>query len=292
MADVIFMTIELIDLKRKNFSMKFFYWVVFGIFLASSLGFYLKEVDAAEKYGYTKMRSRGNKSTVKAAPKEIIKFLHEEETDGPGIKVLVIKKTEIKSLVDSIEKNYRAYTGINRYERIDKASSGTNQGRLKIELTRDIDPTISSTDKPLTLGGKGFSASVFKPVNQGLHFSFNGHMKESPVYEIEKENTSGHLDADFEESQSKKFLIFHDSGSIFGREPDILVDPKPKQFVKQQEEAVEKNDPIPETGVYFDQDKKVIVHLNSAEKPLDLIRDNSALLQYDYQALISSGPLK
>ena len=290
MADVIFMTIELIDLKRKNFSMKFFYWIVFGIFLATSLDFYLKEVDAAEKYGYTKMRSRGDKSTVKAAPKKIIKFLPEEETDGPGIKVLVIKKREIKSLVDSIEKNYRTYTGINRYERIDKASSSTNQGRLKIKLTRDIDPTISSTDKPLTLGGKGFSASVFKPVNQGLHFSFNDHVKESPVYETEKENTSSHLGADFKESQSEKFLIFHDSGSIFGREPDILVDPKPKQFVKQQEEAVEKIDPIPETGVYFDQDKKVIVHLNSPEKPLDLIRDNSALLQYDYQALISSGP--
>ena len=290
MADVIFMTIELIDLKRKNFSMKFFYWVVFGIFLATSLGFYLKEVDAAEKYGYTKMRSKGNKSTVKAAPKKIIKFLPEEETDGPGIKVLVIKKREIKSLVDSIEKNYRTYTGINRYERIDKASSSTNQGRLKIKLTRDVDPTIRSTDKPLTLGGKGFSASVFKPVNQGLHFSFNDHMKESPVYKIEKENTSGHLDPDFEEAQSEKFLIFHDSGSIFGREPAILVDPKPKQFAKKQEEEVEKIDPIPETGVYFDQNKQVIVHLNSAKKPLDLIRDNSALLQYDYQALISSGP--
>jgi len=271
--------------------MRFFYWVVFGIFLATSLGFNLNEVAAAEKCKYALVCDQGKKPTVKAAPKKIIKFLPEEETDGPGVKVLVIKKSEIKSLVDSIKKNYRAYTGINRYERIDKASSSTNQeGRLKIKLTRDIDPTISSTDKPLTLGGKGFSASVFKPVNQNLHFSFNGHMKELPVYEIEKENTSGHLDADFEESQSKKFLIFHDSGSIFGREPDILVDPKPKQFVKQQEEAVEKIDPIPETGVYFDQDKKVIVHLNSPEKPLDLIRDNSALLQYDYQALISSGP--
>ena len=200
----------------------------------------------------------------------------------------MVPEMVIKSLVDSIEKNYRAYTGINRYERIDKASSGTNQGRLKIKLTRDIDPAISSADKPLILGGKGFSASVFKPVNQGLHFSFNGHMKELPAYEIEKENTSGHLDPDLEESQSEKFLIFHDSGSIFGREPDILVDPKPKQFVKQQEEAVEKIDPIPETGVYFDQDKKVIVHLNSAEKPLDLMHDNHALLKYDYQFLTSS----
>ena len=289
MADVIFMTIELIDLKRKNFSMKFFYWVVFGIFLATSFGLNLNEA-AAEKYGYTKMRSRGNKSTVEAVPKKIIKFLPEEEADGPGIKVLVIKKSEIKSLVDSIEKNYRAYTDINRHERIDKGSSSTNQGRLKIKLSRDIDPTISSADKPLTLGGKGFSASVFKPVNQGLHFSFNGHMKELPAYEIEKENRSGHLDPDLEESQSEKFLIFHDSGSIFGREPTILLDPKPKQFAKKQEEAFEKIEPIPETGVYFDQNKNVIVHLNPAEKPLDLIRDNSALLRYDYQALTSSGP--
>ena len=95
---------------------------------------------------------------------------------------------------------------------------------------------------------------------------------------------------DFEEAQSEKFLIFHDSGSIFGREPAILVDPKPKQFAKKQEEAFEKIEPISETGVYFDQNKNVIVHLNPAEKPLDLIRDNSALLRHDYQALISSGP--
>ena len=32
------------------------------------------------------MRSRGKKSTVKAAPKKIIKFLPEEETDGPEYK--------------------------------------------------------------------------------------------------------------------------------------------------------------------------------------------------------------
>ena len=264
--------------------------MVFGIFLATSLGLNLNEVAAAEKCKYALVCGQGKKPTVKAAPKKIIKFLPEEETDGPGVKVLVIKKTAIKSLVDSIEKNYKAYTGINRYERIDKASSSTNQGRLKIKLTRDIDPTINSTDKPLTLGGKGFSASVFKPVNQGLHFSFNGHMKESPAYEIEKENTSGHLNPDLEESQSEKFLIFHDTGSIFGREPAILVDPKPKQFAKKQEEAFEKIEPISATGVYFDQNKNVIVHLNPAEKPLDLIRDNPALLRYDYQELTSSVP--
>ena len=140
--------------------MKFFYWVVFGIFIATSLGFNLNEVAVAEECKYALVCGQGKKPTVKTAPKKFTKLLTEEETDGPGVKVLVIKKTEIKSLVGSIEKNYRAYTGINRYERIDKASSSANQGRLKIKLTRDIDPTISSADKPLTLGGKGFSASV------------------------------------------------------------------------------------------------------------------------------------
>ena len=110
--------------------MRFFYWVVFGTFLSTSLGFNLNEVAAAEKCKYALVCGQGKKSTVKAAPKKIIKIPLEEETDGPGIKVLVIKKTEIKSLVNSIEKNYRAYTGINRYERIDKASSSANQGRL------------------------------------------------------------------------------------------------------------------------------------------------------------------
>ena len=33
--------------------MRFFYWVVFGIFLATSLAFNLNEVAAAEKYDYT-----------------------------------------------------------------------------------------------------------------------------------------------------------------------------------------------------------------------------------------------
>lgn len=270
--------------------MKFIYWVVFGIFLAASLGFNLNEVAAAEECKYALVCGQGKKPTVKVAPKKFIKIPLDEEAGGPSVKVLVIKKTAIKSLLDSIEKNYKAYTGINRYERIDKASSSTNQSRLKIKLTRDIDPTISSADKPLTLGGKGFSTSIFKPVKQDLHFSFNGHMKESPAYEIEKENTLGHLDPDLEESQSEKFLIFHDSGSIFGREPATLVDPKPKLFAKQQEEAFEKIEPISATGVYFDQNKNVIVHLNPPEKPLDLIRDNSALLRHDYQALISTIP--
>ncbi|MBT3515923.1 MAG: hypothetical protein HN474_11520 [Nitrospina sp.] len=270
--------------------MRFFYWVLFEVFLATSLGFNLNEATAAEKYGYTKMISKGAKSIVKSAPKKTIKILPEEKVDGPSIKVLVIKKTEVKSLVDSIKKNYNSYTGINRYERIDKASSSTNKGRLKIKLTRDIDPTISFTDKPLTLGGKGFSTSVFKSVNQDLHFSFNEHMEESPVYEIDKEDKSGNLGSDLEGSQSKKFLIFHDSGSFFGREPAVFLDPKPKQFVKQQEEAFEKIEPISETRVHFDQNKNVIFHLNPAEKPLDLIRDNSALLRHDYQTLTSDSP--
>jgi len=269
--------------------MRFFCWMLFSFLFLSSLVLNLKPVAAESKYSYTTMSSRGGGRTVKAAPKKIIiKVPFEEEEDGPGLKVLVIKKTEIKSLVDSIEKNYKSYTNINRYERIGNVLTGSDKDRLK--LTRDNEPAIASTEKPLTLGGKGFGASGFEPVSQGLHFSFNSHFKESPVYKTQKENSLGFVDFDFEEAKSEKFLIFHNSGSIFGREPDILVDPKPKQFARQQEGTLKKVEPILETGVYFDQNKNVIVHLNPATKPLDLIRDNSALLRHSYQKLISSGP--
>jgi hypothetical protein len=269
--------------------MRFFYWMFFGFLFLSSLALNLKSVAAAPKYGYTTLTSKGKKPTVKAVPKKIIVKVPLEE-DESGLKVLVIKKTEIKSLVDSIKKNYKSYTNINRYERVGKVPPGVNQDRLK--LTRDDEQAIASTEKPLILGGKGFGALGFEAITQGLHFSFDSHIKESPIYKVQKENRSGYVDFNFKEVQSEKFLIFHDSGSIFGREPDILVDPKPKQFAKQQEGTIKKVEPIPETGVYFDQNKNVIVHLNPAEKPLDLIRDNSALLRHDYQKLISGDSLR
>ena len=271
--------------------MKFFYWLLLGFLFWSSLVLNLKPIFAESKYGYTTLTSKGKKSAVKATPKKkIIKVPLEGEEDESGLKVLVIKKTEIKSLVDSIEKNYKSYTNINRYERIGGISPSINQDRLK--LRQDNEPAIASNEKPLILGGKGFGASGFEPIAQGLRFSFDSHIKESPLYKTQNENASGYLDFNFQEAQSDKFLIFHNSGSIFGREPDILVDPKPKQFAKQQEGIIEKVEPIPETGVYFDQNKNVIVHLNPAAKPLDLIRDNSALLRNDYQKLISGDPLR
>ena len=271
--------------------MKLFYWITFSFLLGISLGFTPNNSEASEKFKYTKMRSLvGKKLTKKVTPKKIIQMPIEDEIDGSGVKVLVIKKAEIKSLVDSIEKNYRAYTGLNRYEKINEVSSGVKQGRLK-KTTQDFEPAIALGDKPLVLGGNGFGVSGFEPAIQGLHFSFNSHMEDSPVNKINKENISGYLAYDFEKSKSEKFLIFHNSSLIFGREPDVLVDPKPKQFTRQ-EEIFETTEPILETGVYFDQNKKVIVHLNPAEKPLDLIRDNSALLRHDYQALISSDPSK
>jgi hypothetical protein len=271
--------------------MKFIYWMLFSVFFWSSLVLNLNEVVAAPKYGYTALTSKGKKAKVKTIPKKIlIKVPFKEETNESVLKVLVIKKTEIKSLVDSIEKNYKSYINLNRHERIGKVSSDTYQNKLKIKLEENNEQTINLTDKPLTLGGKGFGMSGFEPVAQNLHFSFDSHIKESLPYEVKKENAIGYLDSKFKKTQSEKFLIFHNSGSIFGREPVVVLDSKPKQFAKQREGAIEKFEPIPETGVYFDQNKKVIVHLNPAEKPLDLIHDNAALLKHDYQTLISDGP--
>ncbi|MBT6295362.1 MAG: hypothetical protein HOB58_04800 [Nitrospina sp.] len=269
--------------------MRFFYLVAFVFLLGVSLGFTPKKSDNFEESDYTKISLGAKKSTVKRISKrKIIKFLPEEKLDGSAIKVLVVRKRTGKLLMDSIEQNNRAYADINRYERIGQVSSGVNQGQLEIKLTHDIDPTMKPADKPLTLGGKGFSASVFKPIKQDLHFSFNSHIKELPVYEIEKRSLSGHLNSVFEKPQNKKLLVLHDSDSIFGREPEVILEPEPDQLAKQQKISVEIIERIKETDVYFNQNKKVIVSLNLAEKPLDLMHDNHALLKYDYQFLTSS----
>ena len=83
-------------------------------------------------------------------------------------------------------------------------------------------------------------------------------------------------------------MVLHDSDSIFGREPEVILEPEPDQLAKQQKISVEIIERIKETDVYFNQNKKVIVSLNLAEKRLDLMHDNHALLKYDYQFLTSS----
>ena len=82
-------------------------------------------------------------------------------------------------------------------------------------------------------------------------------------------------------------MVLHDSDSIFGREPEVILEPEPDQLAKQQKISVEIIERIKETDVYFNQNKKVIISLNLAEKPLDLMHDNHALLKYDYQFLTS-----
>ena len=246
--------------------MRFFYLVAFIFLLGVSLGFTPKKSNDSEESDYTKISLGAKKSTVTGISKrKIIKFLPEEKVDVSAIKVLVVRKREVKVLVDSIEQNNRAYTDINRYERIGQVSSGVNRGQLRIKLTRDIDPTMKPADKPLTLGGKGFSASVFKPITQDLHFSFNSHIKEPPVYAIEKRSVSGGIDPVFEKTQNKKLLFLHDSDSIFGREPEVILSPEPNQFTKKQKISVEIIERIKETDVYFNQNKKVIVSLNRAK---------------------------
>ena len=248
--------------------MKLFYRIAFVLLLGLSLGFTSKKDNVSEKYSYTKMFSEG-------------------ETDGFREKVLVVKKTELKSLVDSIEKKYKAYISINRYERIDKAPFAINQSQLKIKLTREIRPAISTIDKPLVLGGEGFDTAGFEPVDDKLHFTFNSHLKAPPVHEVEREDATGYLDPGFERSRSEKFLIFHNSGSSFGRQLNLSMEPTLEQPVKEKMIHT-KIDSISDTGVYPGRDKGAGVHPNPAKKPLDLIYGNPAILKYDYQTLNSS----
>ena len=249
--------------------MKTFYWAIFGLFLLNISGFDLKEVAAAPKYSGIGLTTS------------------KEETKESEEKVLVIKQAEIKSLVNSIKGEYKTYAATNRYERIDKAAYGIDESQLEKKITGSAGPTILTVDKPLVLGGDGFNKASFDSVENKVQFTFNSHIKPTPVYENEKDITR-YIDLSLEGARNKKFLIFHDSGLSFGREPNVFVEPIPKQFVKKKVTYI-KISPILETQIYLGLNSKVKVNLSSTQKPLDLIQDNPAMLKYDYEKLSASG---
>ena len=248
--------------------MKIFYWAVFGHFLLIFSGFDLREVAAAPKYSDIGLTSK-------------------EETDGPEQKVLVIKQAEIKSLVNSIKGEYKTYIGINRYERIDKAAYGIEGAKLEKKITGKAASIILTVDKPLVLGGDGFDKASFNSVENKTQFTFYSHIKPTPVYESDKD-IALYIDLTLEGARNKKFLIFHDSDLSFGREPNIFVEPIPKQFLKKKVTHLEVR-PILETNLYLGLNSKVKVNLSPAQKPLDLIQGNPAVLKYDYLKLSSNG---
>ena len=249
--------------------MKIFYWAVFGLFLLTFAGFDLREVGANPKYS-------GIESTSS-----------KEETDGLEQKVLVIKQAEIKSLVSSIKREYETYIGINRHERIDKAALGIEGFQLEKKITGKTASIILTIDKPLVLGGDGFNKASFGSVENKIQFTFYSHIIPTPVYENEKDITR-YIDPTLEGARNEKFLIFHDSGLSFGREPDIFIEPIPEQFVKKKLTYI-KVRPILETKIYLGLNSKVKVNLNPAKKPLDLMQGNPAVLEYDYRKLSSNG---
>ena len=125
--------------------MKIFCWAIFGLYLLNFLSFDLREVFATP-----------NDSDIG--------LISKEETGGSEQKVLVIKQTEIKSLVSSIKGEYKTYFGINRYERIDKAAYGIDGSQLEKTITRETESIILTGDKTLVVGGDGFNKASFDSI--------------------------------------------------------------------------------------------------------------------------------
>ena len=263
--------------------MKVFYWAVFGLFLLTFSGFYIREVIAAPKYRDIGLTS----SKEKKLPTQKTILTSKEETDGLEQKILVIKQAEIKSLVSSIKREYETYIGINRHERIDKAALGIEGFQLEKKITGKTASIILTIDKPLVLGGDGFNKASFDSIEHKARFTFYSHIKPKPVYESEKD-IAHYIDPTLEGARNEKFLIFHDSDLSFGREPSIFVEPIPKQFLKKKVTYI-KVRPILETKIYLGLNSKVKVNLSPAQKPLDLIQGNPAVLKYDYRKLSSNG---
>ena len=289
--------------------MKFLHWAIFWFFLGSSAGWSLENKNTSINFS-EKVTSKVKPTAMEVVPQteisvEITSALPEEtkldiltESENGVQKkkeesVSVIKRTELESLLEAVSKKHHAYLSVNRYERVAKASSGKNQGQLQIELTHDIKPTIRVMDRSLVLGGNGFGATGLEASDYKLHFTFDSHIKVSPIYEVEKENVS-HFDPDFEKAKSEKFLIFHRSSSNFGRQTNLFGEFKHEQpFGKKM--VYTKVEAAPSSWIFLDahikdfQNKETSIHLLPAIKPLDLIYDNPAILQYDYQILNSGG---
>jgi hypothetical protein len=244
--------------------MKIFCWAIFGLFLLTFSSFDLREVFATP-----------NDSDIG--------LISKEEKDGSEQKVLVIKQAKIKSLVSSIKGEYKTYFGINRYERIDKAAYDIDGSQLEKKITGETESIILTVDKPLVLGGDGFNKASFDSVKNKTQFTFYSHIKPTPVYENEKD-VAHYIDLTLEGARNKKFLIFHDSGLSFGREPNVFVEPIPQQFVNKKVTYV-KVRPILETQIYLGLNSKVKANLSPTQKPLDLMQGNPAVLKYEYLKL-------
>ena len=93
---------------------------------------------------------------------------------------------------------------------------------------------------------------------------------------------------------SEKSLIFHRSSANFGRQTNLFGEFKHEQpFGKKM--VYTKVEAVPSSWIFLDahikdfQNKETSIHLLPAIKPLDLIYDNPAILQDDYQILNSGG---
>ena len=263
--------------------MRFLCWAIFCLLLGSSAGWSLEE--------------EVNVIVDKTLPNEIAADLITEpikRVRGKNEeKFSVIRREKLGTVLDSLQKKQQAYLSINRYERVNKTVASKNQSQLKIDLVRDIEPTIRAADKPLVFGGKGFDTAGLEASDHSLHFTFNSHMKVPTHYELKKEDIS-YFDPSFERAQSRKFLIFHRSSSSFGRKINFFEEPNLEEPLKQKMVYV-KSEAVPSSWIFLDahvkefQNKETSLRLIPAKSPLDLIYDNPAILQYDYQLMNSGG---
>lgn len=280
--------------------MRLFCWIILGLLLGFSAGCSSGKEKALGDSS-TAVMSNAGPTTIDivlrteidvtadiAPPEEATMDIQVVSTE----RVREKKKVEEVSAVERVKqepayKTDQAYLSINRFETVRRVSIGKNQGQLKIELTRDIGATIRTADKPLVLGGDGFDTAGLDPDVYRLHFKFDSHMKVPPIHEVDKKDEA-HLDPDLEKVQSEKFLVFHPSGSTFGRQPNLYEELKPEAPLEQRR-LYAKVVAVPDTWVLLDQNKKTLLHLKPPEKPLDLIYDNPAILKHDYQVLNSGG---
>jgi hypothetical protein len=160
------------------------------------------------------------------------------------------------------------YLSLNRYERF---SQGTKRpGRSNRQKVRD---TVVRSDKPLTLGGRGFDFRGRQLRSKAGRFANFRHRLQKPLPKMEPVPEDS-LDLRFSQTKSRKDLIFHPVRQALGkysRQKIYLKDKKPEEKNPQVLED------ISETKLLLMEADNSLLILRRSRESLDLLGGNEKI---------------
>lgn len=185
----------------------------------------------------------------------------------------VSKPLSKNSAVELSYKSDQEYLAIARHERL--SSAGKKPVRDDGQKVRD---TVARSDKPLTLGGRGFDFKRRRlRSNSGRFVNFEYRLRQPlPQMELVPEDS---LDLQLIEAKSSKDLIFHPARRAFGkydRQGNYIKDAQPEERKTQVLEN------ISETKLLLMEADDSFLILRRSSESLDLMSGNEKINRKKY----------